>query len=87
MLDEKIKIMSLLDLIFKLPKNNRSVTFDAIAHRCELSFNDVEILIMRCMSLELIRGYIDQVSQNFPQIVCSVIICENLLLLKKRNKV
>lgn len=64
MLDEKIKIMSLLDLIFKLPKNNRSVTFDAIAHRCKLSFNDVEILIMRCMSLELIRGYIDQINST-----------------------
>jgi len=53
--------MALLELIFSLPKNDRNVSFDSIAKVTGLNVNQVEPLIMRCMSLELIKGQIDEV--------------------------
>lgn len=53
--------MSLLDLIFQLPKNERTITFNIIVNKCQIHLNDVEKLIMRAMSLELIKGSIDQI--------------------------
>ena len=58
-MEEKIKIMSLLDLIFNLPKNERSVKFSVIALKANIAIDEVELLVMRAMSLELIKGYID----------------------------
>ena len=51
--------MSLLDLIFNLPKNERSVKFSVIASKANIAIDEVELLVMRAMSLELIKGYID----------------------------
>lgn len=61
-LDEKIRIMAFLELIFSLPKNDRNVSFSAIAKVTGLNLEEVEYLVMRCMSLELIKGTIDEVS-------------------------
>lgn len=62
-LQEKIRIMALLELIFSLPKNDRNVSFDSIAKVTGLNVNQVEPLIMRCMSLELIKGQIDEIDK------------------------
>ena len=64
-LNEKIKIMSLLELIFQLPKNDRQLTFQAIAKVSGLSVDKVELLVMKAMSLGLIKGSIDQVKSLF----------------------
>ena len=63
-LDDKIKIMAFLELIFTLPKNDRTVTFTQISERCSLNVNVVELMVLKAMSLELIKGSIDQVGQN-----------------------
>jgi len=62
-LDEKIRIMAFLELIFSLPKNDRNVSFAAISKVTGLNLEDVEFLVMRCMSLELIKGTIDELDK------------------------
>ena len=54
--------MGFLELIFSLPKNDRNASFSAIAKVTGLNLEDVEYLVMRCMSLELIKGTIDEVN-------------------------
>ena len=58
---EKIRIMAFLELLFTLPKNDRHVTFETIANHSKVTVNDVEMLVMRVMSLNLVKGKIDQV--------------------------
>jgi 26S proteasome regulatory subunit N9 len=53
--------MAFLDLLFSLNKNERNVTFEGISTRADLPINEVELLVMRAMSLGLLRGQIDQV--------------------------
>jgi 26S proteasome regulatory subunit N9 len=60
-LNEKIRIMSLLELIFHLPKNDRNLPFQAIAKVTTLPLEHVELLVMKAMSLGLLKGTIDQV--------------------------
>lgn len=63
-LEEKIKIMAFTELIFGLQKNDRVVTFAEISQRTSLSMEEVEFMVQRAMSLELIKGQIDQVDQK-----------------------
>jgi len=60
-LSEKIKIMALLELIFHLPKNDRNLQFQAVSKVTGLPQEHVEILVMKSMSLGLLKGTIDQV--------------------------
>jgi hypothetical protein len=43
------------------PSGERTITFDAIAAASNLPVDQVELLIMRALSLKLIRGLLDQV--------------------------
>ena len=61
-LKTKIKIMALLELIFNRPKNDRHVSFDTIAKVTGLNISDIETLIIKAMSKNLIKGAIDQVN-------------------------
>mmetsp|Transcript_25954 Transcript_25954/g.22893 ORF Transcript_25954/g.22893 Transcript_25954/m.22893 type:complete len:163 (+) Transcript_25954:364-852(+) len=63
-LDEKIRIMAFLELIFTLPKNDRTLDFNSISKVTGLNNEQVEPLIMRCMSLELVKGAIDEIDQR-----------------------
>lgn len=58
---EKMKLMALLEMIFNLPKNDRNITFATISNTTQLAVENVEILLMRAMSLNLIKGLINQV--------------------------
>ncbi len=60
-LDQKIRIMAFLELAFSLPKNERVVSFLTISEHAKINIDEVELLFMRVMSLELIKGKIDQV--------------------------
>jgi len=60
-LREKITIMSLLELIFTLPAENRIVKLETIAQRTKLSLDGVEFLLMKALSKHLIEGVLDQV--------------------------
>lgn len=62
-LKEKITLMCLTETLFQAigPTGDRMVTFGSIAEASNLSLDQVELLVMRALSLKLIRGLIDQV--------------------------
>lgn len=57
----KIRILALLDLIFRRQKEDRTIPFTTVAQVTEVKEDKVEWLIIKAMSLDLIRGEIDQV--------------------------
>lgn len=60
-LREKITLLSLLQLIFSLPADHRTIALSDVASRTKLNGDGVEFLLMKAMSLKLIEGIMDQV--------------------------
>jgi 26S proteasome regulatory subunit N9 len=62
-LNEKITLMSLTETLFQRigPSGERTISFDEIATASNLPVDQVELLVMRALSLKLIRGLLDQV--------------------------
>jgi len=63
-LDRKVRILAFLDLIFHLDKNSRTITFEQVANRSEIAIDEVELLVMKAISIGLFKGVIDQVDQT-----------------------
>ena len=63
-LDQKVRILAFLDLIFHLDKNSRTITFQQVADVSDVKTDDVELLVMKAVSLGLFKGIIDQVDQT-----------------------
>lgn len=63
-LEQKFSLMALVELAFQQPKKQRKLDFKQIAKVCRVDENRVEHLLMRAMSLSLIKGKIDQVSET-----------------------
>ena len=61
----KIRIAALMDLIFQKNKNERVLSFKEISQVCFCSLDDIEILLIKAMSLGLVRGHIDEVENKF----------------------
>jgi len=62
LLEQKISILSLIEEMFN--KSTKQITFDQISQVTQLPKQEVEWLIMRALSLGLIRGSIDQVQEK-----------------------
>lgn len=62
-LKQKIIIMALLELISKKPTTNKQLSFKEISEFTGTPVNDVEHLIIKCFSLKLIQGYINQIDE------------------------
>ncbi|KAI8876297.1 PCI-domain-containing protein [Backusella circina FSU 941] len=62
-LSRKICLMSLIEAVFRRSTDNRSIPFSEIAAETRLPIEEVEHLVMKALSLNLIRGSIDQVDQ------------------------
>lgn len=60
---QKAVIMALLQLIFNKPTKNRVISFDEICKATKMPIDQVEYIVMRAMSHDLIKGEIDQVKQ------------------------
>lgn len=58
-----MKIICFLELLFEVDKDERSLTFDKISQHCILQKNEVELLVMKAMSLDLVKGNIDEVDE------------------------
>lgn len=58
-----MRIIAFLELLFQCNKDDRSLSFDRIAAHCFLSKDDVELLVMKAMSFNLVRGTIDEVDE------------------------
>lgn len=62
-LKQKITILALLQLAFSRSLQH-SISFEDVEKACKLPIDEVEHLLMRCMSLGLISGIIDDVDQT-----------------------
>ncbi|CAH1794019.1 unnamed protein product, partial [Owenia fusiformis] len=54
----------LMEMTFKRPANNRQLSFDEISAETKLPLGEVELLVMKALSLQLVKGRIDQVDQK-----------------------
>lgn len=63
-LDEKIRIMALIEMVFTKDARSRTISFDEIASTCDCKLVEVEQLLMKSFSLGVLKGLIDQVENN-----------------------
>ncbi|ULU06065.1 hypothetical protein L5515_014278 [Caenorhabditis briggsae] len=62
-LTAKIRLMAIMELALARPTKARSISFKEIASKCQIPFDEVEFLVMKALSKDLIRGDINQVEQ------------------------
>lgn len=62
-LEQKVRIVAFLEMIFNAGKDERSMSFTKISKGCLIDEGDVELLVMKSMSLGLIKGMIDEVDR------------------------
>jgi len=60
-LEQKVRIVAFLELLFSCGKDERSLPFSKISEACLVENADVELLVMKAMSLQLVKGTIDEV--------------------------
>jgi len=58
-----VRIIAFLELVFSVGKDDRSLSFERLSNHCHVPGNAVEMLVMKAMSLDLVRGTIDEVDQ------------------------
>lgn len=63
-LRQKICLLCLMEMTFRRPGNQRVLTFEEIAKETQLPLHEVELLVMKALSLGLVRGTIDQVDSK-----------------------
>jgi len=61
LLKQKVALLCLMKVVFDRPPHERVIAFADIAAACKLDVDQVEWLVMRAFSQELLRGTIDQV--------------------------
>uniref|UniRef100_A0A6B2L693 PCI domain-containing protein n=1 Tax=Arcella intermedia TaxID=1963864 RepID=A0A6B2L693_9EUKA len=62
-LTAKAKILSLIELVFNKPSGQRIISFEVISQTSDVPIDQVELLVMKALSLGLLRGTIDEVDQ------------------------
>ena len=62
-LEEKIRLLSVVNLVFKRDANNRTIPFAEISAIAQIPSDQTEWLLMRALSLSLIKGEIDEIEQ------------------------
>ncbi|WPH04281.1 Hypothetical protein R9X50_00717000 [Acrodontium crateriforme] len=60
---QKISLAALTQLVFSRAPQDRSMTFATISEETKVQHNEIEHLIMKALSLGLLRGSIDQVDE------------------------
>lgn len=63
-LQEKLMLSAVMEAIFARAAKERKLSFDCISQMTGMDNNKVEWLVMRGLSLGLMKGYIDQVDQS-----------------------
>uniref|UniRef100_A0A0K8RFA5 26S proteasome non-ATPase regulatory subunit 13 n=1 Tax=Ixodes ricinus TaxID=34613 RepID=A0A0K8RFA5_IXORI len=63
-LRQKMCLLCLMEMTFRRPGNHRVLTFKDIAEETQLPLNEVELLVMKALSLGLVKGTIDQVDSK-----------------------
>jgi 26S proteasome regulatory subunit N9 len=62
-LRQKIYLAALTEAVFRRPPHDRAMNFATIAQETKVQPNEIERLIMKALSLGLLRGTIDQVNE------------------------
>lgn len=62
-LKQKKSLVNLVNLIFNENINKKVLTFEEISRSISVSTCDIELLLMKAMSLNLMKGKIDQINQ------------------------
>jgi 26S proteasome regulatory subunit N9 len=63
-LRQKLCLMTLIEIVFKRSKESRGhMSFKDVATETRIPLEEVEHLVMKALSLGLVKGYIDQVDQ------------------------
>ncbi|KAI9878458.1 MAG: 26S proteasome regulatory subunit [Pleopsidium flavum] len=60
---QKISLSALTETVFRRPPHDRAMTFATISDETKVQTNEIEHLIMKALSLGLLRGSIDQVAE------------------------
>jgi 26S proteasome regulatory subunit N9 len=61
---QKLCIMTLVESVFRRSKEQRmAIEFASLAKECRVQASEVEHLVMKALSLGLIKGHIDEVGQ------------------------
>ncbi|KAK5172503.1 26S proteasome regulatory subunit, partial [Cryomyces antarcticus] len=60
---QKISLAALTETVFRRPPHDRAMTFATIADETKVQPNEIEHLIMKALSLGLLKGTIDQVAE------------------------
>lgn len=63
-LRQKICLTALIEAVFKRPTSNRTLSFEIITQEAHLVSDEVEHLVMKALSLGLLKGFIDEVAQT-----------------------
>lgn len=63
-LRQKICLMALVELVFSTLKTSRTIGFEMISNACRVPRDDVELLLIKALSLGLIRGTMNEVAQS-----------------------
>jgi 26S proteasome regulatory subunit N9 len=63
LMKRKIQTLALMELVFKRPRDERVLSFADISAETKVPLDAVELLVIKALSLKLIRGTIDQVDQ------------------------
>ncbi|KAK3533305.1 hypothetical protein QTP70_016020 [Hemibagrus guttatus] len=61
---QKIQLLCVMEMTFARPTNNRRLSFQDIAQSAQIPVNEVELLVMKALSVGLIKGSIDEVDQT-----------------------
>ncbi|MCL7029835.1 hypothetical protein MKW94_015621, partial [Papaver nudicaule] len=71
---QKINILCLMEIIFSRPAEDRTIPLSIIAERTRLSVEDVELLLMKSLSVStpLVIGYIQMMQETARKIVKAV---------------
>ncbi|KAF2728262.1 hypothetical protein EJ04DRAFT_516746 [Polyplosphaeria fusca] len=60
---QKISLSALTEAVFKRPPHDRAMSFKTISDETKVQPNEIEHLIMKALSLGLLRGTIDEVAE------------------------
>jgi len=60
---QKISLAALTETVFRRPPQDRAMSFDTISQETKVKPDEIEHLIMKALSLGLLRGTIDQVAE------------------------
>lgn len=61
---QKISLSALTETLFRRPPHDRAMTFRTISDETKVAPNEIEHLIMKALSLGLLKGTIDQVAEK-----------------------